>query len=73
MNWIIKKADGKYVYTAGLSVVEKVFARRFSSAKQAGAYILSAFDKKDDLTVEELSDDEIKRIEQEIKYLKERS
>ena len=71
MSWIIKRiADGKYIYSVNVGIEEKILARRFSSRKQACAYLRRLGNVSDGYTVEELTDSEIAEREQIIQGLK---
>lgn len=70
MSFIIKHIpDGMYVYSADVKVKEKAFARRFSSAKQAKAFMRTADLKADSFSIYELTDDETSQIQHELKIL----
>lgn len=70
MSFIIKRlSDGMYIYSADTAVHEKVFGRRFSSEKQAKAFMRTAAFDSEGYSICELTDEETAKLEQELKYL----
>ena len=70
MSWIIRHIpDGMYVYSADVKVQEKAFARRFSSARQAKAFMKTADLSADSFSIYELTDDETSQLQHELKIL----
>ena len=55
MKWIIRHdTDGMYVVSSRFCVYNKVFARRFSTRKQAEAYMTSSGFDRTEYSAEEL-------------------
>jgi len=72
MSFIIKYIpSGMYICSHNLMVFEKVFARRFSSEKQAKAYIRSGHWESSKYAVCKLTDNETAEIEHNIRLLTE--
>ena len=70
MSYIIKHIhDEMYVYSADVRVKEKAFARRFSSVKQAKAFMRAANLQADLFSICELTDDETSQLQHELKIL----
>ena len=72
MSFVIKYLpDGMYVYSQDVKVYEKVFGRRFSSVKQAKAFLRTTYLRLEDCCICELTDAEVSQIENEYKLLTE--